>query len=283
MSQWQYSSGCRIPSDQLLPEGIKRLAAVVEYDGSRFCGWQFQKHSPSVQAEINRALSKVADHSIDTVCAGRTDTGVHATNQIIHFDTSAYRPDDNWRRGCNTYLPDGVRIHQALSVPDHFHARFSAVGRTYRYVIYNGSSKPALLSKKASWVYRDLNVGAMNTAAQYLLGERDFSSFRAAGCQSNSPFRNVTEARVWRQREFIVFEISANAFLYHMVRNLAGALIKVGVGEMSDSEFAALLEARNRALAPATAHPDGLYLVNVAYDENPGFHSFDPGPYFIQG
>lgn len=281
-SCWTYTPNCRIPEGQQLPEGVRRFAAALEYDGSRFCGWQTQKHSPSVQAEVNRALSRVADHDILSVCAGRTDTGVHATNQIIHFDTTAFRNPVNWLKGSNSSLPDGIRLHQVYEVPAQFHARFSAVSRTYRYIIYNKAVKPALLANAVTWFRQPLDEASMHQAAQRLLGEQDFSAFRATGCQSDSPFRNVMAARVWRQGQLVIFEITANAFLYHMVRNLVGALLAVGRGQLSIAGFAELLASRDRTIAPATAAADGLYLVAVAYKAAFSFfNDLEKGPEFI--
>ena len=281
-SHWTYTPNCRVPEGQHLPEGVRRFAAALEYDGSRFCGWQTQKHSPSVQAEVNRALSRVADQNILTVCAGRTDTGVHATNQIVHFDTTATRNPVNWLKGANSGLPNGIRFHQVCEVPAQFHARFSAVSRTYRYIIDNRPVKPAILANAVTWYRQPLKEAHMHQAAQQLLGEQDFSAFRATGCQSDSPFRNVLAAKVWRQGQLVIFEITANAFLYHMVRNLVGALLAVGRGQLSIVGFADLLASRDRTIAPATATADGLYLVAVSYSEtNPFFKTLQKGPEFI--
>ena len=278
---WHYLPNCLIPDGQSLPEGIKRIAAAVEYDGSSFCGWQRQSHSPSVQQEVEAALSKVADEPVTLACAGRTDTGVHATNQIIHFDTRAVRNSRNWLLGCNANLPDTIRLHWVEEVAPYFHARFSASSRTYRYVIANQLCRPAIMAGGVTWYRRPLDAGKMHEAAQLLLGERDFSSFRAAGCQSNSPFRNVMSAQVWRQGELVIFEITANAFLHHMVRNLTGALLVVGEGKRDKHWLANLLALKDRTQAPATADANGLYLVKVTYPGEFRVPELLPGPLMV--
>ena len=195
--------------DFVLPAGVKRIAAAVEYDGSAFCGWQRQRHSPSVQASVEAALSRVANESISVVCAGRTDTGVHGTNQIVHFDTVAKRHNRNWLLGGNANLPYGIRLHWVAEQTAGFHARFSATARTYRYLISNQAQRSALFYHGLSWEKRPLNALDMHRAIQHLIGEHDFSSFRAAGCQSNSPNRNIHRARVWRQADLVIVEITA--------------------------------------------------------------------------
>lgn len=278
---WRYLPNGLVPEGRLLPEGVHRVAAAVEYDGSAFCGWQRQSHSPSVQQVVELALSEVAAEPTSLICAGRTDSGVHATNQIIHFDTRAERLPRNWLLGANANLPDSVRIHWADEVSAQFHARFSATARTYRYIIANHSYRPALFHQGVAWQRKPLNEKLMDEAAQQLLGEQDFSSFRAAGCQSNSPNRNVYSAKVWRQGELVIFEIKANAFLYHMVRNLVGALTLVGQSKRDANWLAELLTACDRTLAPATAAPNGLYLVGVEYPENGVISSLPRGPLMI--
>ena len=270
-----------IPDGKSLPEGVKRIAAAVEYDGSSFCGWQRQSHSPSVQAEVEAALSKVANEPVTVACAGRTDTGVHGTNQIIHFDTRAERDSRNWMLGANANLPHGIRIHWVGEKSAQFHARFSATARTYRYIITNQPQRSALFYHWLTWEKKPLNENLMNQAVQHLLGEQDFSSFRAAGCQSNSPNRNVHSAKVWRQSGLVIFEITANAFLHHMVRNIAGSLLCIGRGEQSVDWLVNLLEVRDRTQAPATAPSHGLYLVKVAYPETFQIPQFDLGPQFV--
>jgi tRNA pseudouridine38-40 synthase len=278
---WRYKTNCLISPDQQLPEGIERMAAVIEYDGSSFCGWQRQLHSPSVQAEVEKALSNVANQSVSVACAGRTDTGVSGTNQFIHFDTSAQRNPHNWIMGANANLPDSIRLHWAQQMPAQFHVRFSALSRTYRYIICNDSYRPALFCKGLTWERRPLNADNMHRAAQHLLGEQDFTSVRAAGCQSNTPFRNVHCVDVWRQGELVIIEIKANAFLLHMVRNIAGILISVGKGARSSGSVKELLSAKNRCHGEVTARPNGLYLVGVGYPNEFNVPPLIPGPHFV--
>lgn len=215
-------------------------------------------------------------------CAGRTDTGVHGTAQIIHFDSPVERPSRAWVMGGNTKLPAAVRILWATSVDDHFHARFSATARRYRYVIDNNSVAPAVLSHGLTHVRDPLDVDLMHQAAQDLLGERDFSAFRGAGCQSNTPFRCVHHVRVVRHHQLIVVDIKANAFLLHMVRNIVGSLIEIGAGRQPVHWMAELLAAGDRRLAAATASPKGLYLVAVDYPDYPDLPQLPLGPFFTQ-
>jgi len=264
-----------------LPEGVKRIAAAVEYDGSSFCGWQRQSHSPSVQAEVEAALTSVADESITVVCAGRTDTGVHGTNQIIHFDTRAERNARNWLLGANANLPFGIRVHWVEEKPAQFHARFSATARTYRYLITNQPQRSALFHHWLTWEKKQLDETRMNQAAQQLLGEHDFSSFRAAGCQSRTPNRNVHRVKVWRQGGLVVFEITANAFLHHMVRNIVGSLLCIGQGEQPVEWLKGVFESRDRTIAASTAPSNGLYLVKVSYPEQFHLPEFNLGPQFV--
>ncbi|MEZ5528627.1 MAG: tRNA pseudouridine(38-40) synthase TruA [Porticoccaceae bacterium] len=280
-SSWEYLPNGIVPEGQGLPEGVKRIAAAVEYDGSAFCGWQRQTHSPSIQFHVEAALTQVANERIGVACAGRTDTGVHATNQIIHFDTRADRSARNWVLGVNANLPFGIRLHWAEERPAQFHARFAATARTYRYLIANQPHRSALFYHWLTWEKRPLDEGRMHRAVQLLLGENDFSSFRAAGCQSNTPNRNVHAASVWRQGELVILEITANAFLHHMVRNITGALLCVGRGDYPEEWLGELLALRDRTQAPPTAPPNGLYLVRVDYPDRFDMPNFKPGPQFI--
>jgi tRNA pseudouridine38-40 synthase len=241
------------------------IALGVEYLGTRYCGWQRQTHSPSVQQYVEEALSRVANHPVSVYCAGRTDTGVHATGQVIHFETSAERPEKAWRMGGNAHLPDDISIQWAKPVSDDFHARFSAISRRYRYVILNAPARPAILTGQVTWVREPLDEVSMHQAAQLLVGEQDFSSFQAASCQSPTPFRNVFNVKVERKNEFVVLDITANAFLHHMVRNIAGTLIEVGRGNKAIEWVGDLLQQRDRTLAAPTAAPDGLYFVQANY------------------
>jgi len=242
-----------------------RIAAGVEYDGSAFCGWQYQDHSPSVQADVEQALSRVADETVRVVCAGRTDTGVHAAGQVIHFDTTAQRSEFSWVRGVNSNLPASVSMLWAQPVNETFHARFSALRRYYRYVIFNRPIRPAYLHRRVSWEYRPLNVEPMQQAARYLVGEHDFSSYRAVACQAKSPVRTLYRLDVSRHGEFVILDLEANAFLHHMVRNIAGVLMAIGAGEAEPLWAQQVLEQQDRTLGGVTASPDGLYFMQVDY------------------
>jgi tRNA pseudouridine38-40 synthase len=245
-----------------------RIAVGIEYDGSRYCGWQMQSHGTrTVQHEIEKALSIVADHPVQVVCAGRTDTGVHATGQVVHFDTHAERKSKAWIMGVNTHLPDDVCVHWAHRVDAGFSARFSATLRSYRYVIQRRAARPALYSHRVTWVHGDLDTAAMHQAAQALLGENDFSSFRSSACQSEHAMRFMKSADVSTEGPFIYIDIQANAFLHHMVRNIVGSLLKVGAAEKPVSWMAELLALKDRTQAGPTAPADGLYLVAVQYPD----------------
>ncbi len=242
-----------------------RIAIGLEYDGSSYHGWQKQTELDTVQDRVEQALSQVADEPITVICAGRTDTGVHAIDQVIHFDTGAKRSEMNWILGGNSALPKTIRIHWAKQVPDEFHARFSAHARCYQYHIVNAPTHRALLANYSSWYPQALDEKHMQLAAQDLIGEHDFSSYRATVCQSKSPHRQVMELSVTRQNENIIIDIKANAFLHHMVRNIAGVLITIGAGKQPVSWAKEVLEAKDRRAGAATAHPQGLYLTEVSY------------------
>ena len=254
-----------------------RIALAVEYNGSDFCGWQRQPHSPSVQQELERALGVVADHPVTVICAGRTDTGVHALAQIVHFETAAQRPLKAWTFGVNSNLPASVSVHWAAVVSDDFHARFSAQTRSYQYRIFNRLNRPAIYSGQVTWVHRELDVLPMQQAAAALLGEHDFSSFRAAECQAHHPVRRVHRLQVQRRGDMVLIDITANGFLHNMVRIVAGSLIRIGTGEEEVAWLSSLLAARDRTLAGMTAKPDGLYFVNASYPAEFGIPEFvDP-------
>lgn len=244
-----------------------RFAACVEYNGSAYCGWQRLSHAPSVQEEVEKALSSVAAEPIEITCAGRTDSGVHATGQIIHFDTQAQRPVRGWLFGTNVNLPDDIAIKWVQPVADDFHARFSAYARRYRYVILNRQARPAIMQKRMTWYHHNLDTQAMHEAAQALIGEHDFSSFRASGCQARHAMREMQRIDIHREGEMIYVDIQANAFLHHMVRNIVGSLLQVGEGQQSKDWIADLLALKDRTKAGITAPAQGLYFVNVLYPD----------------
>ena len=243
-----------------------RIALGLEYDGSGFSGWQSQPAGNTVQDVLECALERIACVPLRTTCAGRTDTGVHALAQVVHFDTSVGRPLMAWVRGVNAHLPETVAVQWAMSVGMDFHARFAARSRSYRYLLLNRSQRPGLWSNKMGWYHRALDVGAMQEAASCLLGEHDFSSFRSAECQAKSPVRTLIFCDISRTGDLLSFEFRANAFLHHMVRNLVGALVAVGSGKLSLPSFIQLIGARDRRLAPQTFAPQGLYFTGVEYD-----------------
>ena len=242
-----------------------RIALGVEYDGSAYFGWQRQLLEQTVQSRVEAALSRVANHPVRVVCAGRTDTGVHATGQVVHFDTEAQRDAGNWVRGANANLPHDIRVQWSMLVGDDFHARFSARRRSYRYIILNRPVASALLRQRVCHEYRPLDHAHMQTAALALVGEHDFSSFRAAGCQARSPRREVYRLAVSRAGECVYIDVEANAFLHHMVRCIAGVLLAIGRGEQANGWAAEVLAARDRTLSGVNAPPGGLYLVQVRY------------------
>lgn len=245
-----------------------RVALGIEYEGSDFRGWQIQQEGVrTVQACLEKALGKVADHPVAVICAGRTDAGVHAIGQVVHFDTEAQRSLRSWVLGSNTYLPADISVVWAQSVPARFHARFSALARHYRYVILNRPVRSALQRRRAAWFHRPLDAARMSAAGRYLLGEHDFSSFRALGCQAKHPVRTIYSLAVQQQGDLIVLEVEANAFLHHMVRNIAGVLMAIGTGERPIHWIQEVLEVRNRTLGGVTAPPEGLYLLKVRYSE----------------
>lgn len=243
-----------------------KFAAIIEYDGSQFCGWQRQPHAPSVQQQVEQAISTVADVEVGVVCAGRTDTGVHALGQVIHFETHARRTLRSWLLGINANLPPTVVVKSIIPVDDDFHARFSARSRTYRYVIINEPVRSALLANRATWERLPLDESLMQQAAQHLVGEHDFTSYRALGCQAKSPVRQISYLSVERQGSLVSIEVSANGFLHHMVRNLAGVLMSIGKKEHTPSWARQVLEVRDRACGGITAPPQGLYFIKVEYD-----------------
>lgn len=245
-----------------------RWAACIEYDGSAYSGWQSQPHAPSVQDSLEAALSKVADEPIRTVCSGRTDSGVHAQGQIVHFDTRAERRDRSWLLGSNRWLADDIAPQWFVPVPETFHARFNAIARDYRYWIMDRDAPSALWRSRVWHVHKRLDHDAMHGAAQSLVGRHDFSAFRAAGCQAKSPVRHVHHVTVARLGDWVRIDVRANAFLHHMVRNIAGTLAVVGRGEAEPLWLAELLEGRDRRRAGMTAPAAGLSLRRVHYPED---------------
>lgn len=242
-----------------------RVAVGVEYDGSGFLGWQSQKDGPSIQDALEQALSRVANEPVAVVGAGRTDAGVHATGQVAHFDTTARREPRSWVLGANTYLPPGVALRWACEAPAQFHARFSALARSYSYLLLQRETRPALWRQRAWWVHRPLDAASMQRAARVLLGEHDFSAFRAAECQSKTPMRRIDELEVRSLGDFIRVDITANAFLHHMVRNIVGTLAVVGRGDQPEHWVATVLAGKDRCQGGATAPAEGLYMVQVDY------------------
>lgn len=248
-----------------------RIALGIEYDGSRFSGWQMQHQGTrTVQQELERGLSVVANETIQVICAGRTDTGVHATQQVVHFDTLAKRSDSAWVMGVNAHLSHDVAVVWSHPVADDFSARFSATTRQYRYIILNRPARPALHDKRVSWRHGHLDTDAMQEAAQVLVGEHDFSAFRSSMCQAKHANRWIHFISITRSGDYIYVDISANAFLHHMVRNIVGSLLMVGTKERPGNWISQLLAGRDRTVAGPTAPPQGLYLVKVTYPEEHG-------------
>lgn len=247
---------------------MTRYALTLSYDGSHFFGWQKQAQGIiTAQSCLEEALSAIAGHTVHTIAAGRTDTGVHASAQIVHFDTDSHRPLSAWVRGVNAHLPDGIAVLHAQETDPDFHARFDASGRHYRYVLESAPVRSPLLYKRAGWTHYALDINLMRQAAQCLLGEHDFSSFRAAQCQAKSPVKTLYSIQLTGTQQLIKIDLHANAFLHHMVRNIVGALIYVGCKRLSVADFQKLLEAKSRLYAPPTFMPDGLYLTGVDYPE----------------
>lgn len=244
---------------------MQRIVLGIEYDGSRYSGWQRQRDQASVQGTLEQALAKIATHEVVIHCAGRTDTGVHASGQIIHFDTAAVRADIAWVRGTNSHLPKDIRVTFAQAVPGHFDARRSALSRRYSYVILNRPHAPGLWHHGAAWISANLDADRMHQAAQHLLGAHDFSAFRAAECQALTPMRTIYDIQIKRWGETIFIEIEANAFLHHMVRNIVGTLIPIGKQQYAPEFIGVVLDSRDRRCALATAPANGLYLVKVRY------------------
>lgn len=259
-----------------------RIALSVEYDGGAYHGWQVQPGLHTVQGVLENALSRVANCPIEVTCAGRTDTGVHATNQIIHFDAEVKRPLRAWVHGTNNFLPKDICVKWAYDMPETFHARYSAISRHYRYVILNTPVRPALFHTQMTWNYRLLDHEAMREAALYLVGENDFTTFRSVECQSKTPMRRIISLDISRFSNWVVIDVKANAFLHHMVRNIAGVLMCVGAGKHPPAWVEEILKAKDRRLGAETAPPYGLYLTDVDYHQAFGIKKQALGPFFLK-
>ncbi len=255
---------------------MSRYAIGLEYDGSEFLGWQIQHQQPTVQACVEKAVATVADHEARVTCSGRTDTGVHALCQVAHFDSPADRPERSWILGLNSNLPAGVSVLWIREVDESFHARFSAFSRSYRYLVLNRWVRPALEAKRMSWCRMPLDTDKMHQAAQALLGEHDFTSFRAAACQARHAVREIQQVSVCRAGDVVALEVTANGFLYHMVRNIAGSLMRVGLGEEKAGWVKQVLDKMDRTVAAPTAPPEGLYFVGARYPDSYGLPVLPP-------
>jgi tRNA pseudouridine38-40 synthase len=266
---WQTDPSHQQPGDQ------QRIALGIEYLGSRYAGWQFQQHALSVQQVVEEALSRVADHPLRVHCAGRTDAGVHALAQVVHFETAAQRPLRAWTLGVNAHLPDDVSIRWAQPVRPDFHARFSAQARHYRYLIIRRPVRTALWHQRALWTHRALEVARMQGAAQALIGRHDFTSFRALGCQAKSPVRTLHRLELLERGPLLELRVCADGFLHHMVRNIVGVLLAIGRGEAAVNWTTELLALRDRSRGGVTAPAHGLYLTQVDYSAADGIPTPD--------
>ena len=261
------------------PQERHYWALGIEYAGGSYCGWQTQPDQPTVQDALERALGKFVTRPVATICAGRTDTGVHGTGQVVSIAVDCVRSAASWVRGVNTYLPDDIAVRWAREVDADFSARFSATARTYEYWIYNHAVRSPVFDAVTGWVWRPCDADKMQAAARHLLGEHDFTSFRASECQAASPVRTIESLVVRRRGDLIGIEITANAFLQHMVRNIVGTLVYVGVGREKPDWVRDVLLARERAAAAPTFDPRGLYLVGVRYPEHYALPSRGSSPF----
>ncbi len=254
-----------------------RYALGIEYNGTHYHGWQKQTNAPSVQTTLEQAISQIANHPIETICAGRTDAGVHALNQVIHFDTTAMRDAHAWLFGINRFLPSDINVSWIRPVSDDFHARYSATARRYGYVIYHAPVRSSILGQNVTWIHRKLDVVAMREASHYLIGTHDFTSFRAQECQAKTAIRTVQHLNIIENGALLVIDIKANAFLHHMVRNIVGVLLAVGRGDQPPTWVNDVLLARDRRNAGVTMPPNGLHFIGVDYPDEftlpaePGF------------
>ena len=244
------------------------LAIAIEFLGTHYHGWQRQREVLGVQEALETAISTVANETVEVIAAGRTDSSVHAGNMIAHFVTHAYRPTHNWLRGVNSLLPDDIALRWVQPMPADFHARFAAIARRYRYITLNQTQRPAILNHQVTHIHEPLDLKAMQLAASDIVGTHDFSSYRAAACQSNQPVRHISHANLFTHSQFIVFDIQADGFLHHMVRNLMGTLYAIGRHELEPADFLNILAKKDRTIAPPTASGDGLYFINAYYPEH---------------
>jgi tRNA pseudouridine38-40 synthase len=253
-----------------------KFAIGVSYCGAGMEGWQSQPSGNTVQDHLARALSEISGEPVSVTGSGRTDAGVHASAQVAHFETSVERPESAWVRGANSLLPDAIAVQWATQVPGDFHARYSALSRSYRYVLYNQPVRPALLAGRTGWFHPPLDLERMRKAVDYLIGEHDFSSFRSAECQAKTPVRTMQSAGIRASGAYFLFDFTANAFLHHMVRNIVGCLVYVGKGKHPPQWISELLAAQDRRLAAPTFSADGLYLFGVRYDARWSLPAFPP-------
>lgn len=251
-----------------------RIALGLSYSGSRYEGWQSQLSGNTVQDQLEKALGKFAAQPVRTLCAGRTDAGVHALMQVVHFDTALQRELPSWVRGTNTFLPQDIAVQWAHAVPDAFHCRGSAIARRYAYVVLESPVRPSVEAGRVGWVYRPLNGTAMQQALAHLIGEHDFSSFRASQCQAKSPVKTIRRIEISQRAgagsSYWRFEFEANAFLHHMIRNIMGCLMAIGQGSHPPDWLADVVAARNRDAAAPTFSPDGLYFLGPLYEDHYG-------------
>lgn len=262
---------------------MPRMALGLAYDGAGWLGWQTQPNGQTVQDTLEAALARFVDEPVATICAGRTDTGVHGAMQVVHFDARVDRKEESWVRGLNSHLPPSIAVRWARAVSDDFHARFSARSRTYVYLLWNGRVRTPFWAGRAGWCFRPLDLDAMRDASRHLVGEHDFSSFRSSQCQAAHPVR-VMHAIEWRrQGDLLIATLRANAFLHHMVRNIMGALVYVGQGRLASEDMRDLLARRDRRLAPPTFQPDGLYLAAIGYPDHERFLGELDGSALIPG
>lgn len=279
------SDAVPVAAAEMAAAGFSRIALGLEYKGARYRGFQRQRENvPSIQGSLETALSRVAGGApINILCAGRTDASVHSSGQVVHFDTTVERSAHAWIMGANMNLPKDISVTWAKEMPAHFHARFSAMARRYRYVIYNDPIRPAHMAEEVTWNHRPLDVAKMREAAVALVGTHDFSAFRAMRCQAKSPIKTVHHLQLIEHGRFIVLDIRANAFLHHMVRNIAGVLMTIGAGERPVQWAREVLERGDRQSGGVTAHPYGLYLVQVDYPAEFELPQRYVGPHFLSG